>query len=264
MSNLVSLSAVHDESSVPTHVLGVDIGGSGMKAGIVDALCGAMVTDRYRIPTPQPATPEAMRQVFSDLASHFEWTGPIGCTFPGVVRNEATIETAANLDPSWIGVDAAALFSTADAPVMMINDADAAGLAEMTVGAGKGRDGVVFMLTIGTGFGTAIFHDHRLLPNIELGHIEIDGVDAEQFATSRIKKLEGLTMAEWAERLDRYVCAIERLISPDLIIVGGGISKDFDEFAPLLNTRCELVPALLRNHAGIVGAAMAAHTPIGV
>jgi polyphosphate glucokinase len=159
----------------PTYVLGVDIGGSGMKAAIVDPVAGQMITDRFRIPTPQPATPEAMASVFADLVAHFAWTGPIGCTFPGVVRQKAVIETAANLDPSWVGVDAAELFGTANTPVTMINDADAAGVAEMRVGAGRGRDGVVFMLTIGTGFGTAIFHGGRLLPNVELGHIEIDG-----------------------------------------------------------------------------------------
>ncbi|MCL4117415.1 UNVERIFIED_CONTAM: hypothetical protein GTU68_046397 [Idotea baltica] len=230
-----------------------------MKAAVVDPVAGAMVTDRFRIPTPRPADPTAMAEVFEQLVAHFAWTGPIGCTFPGVVRRQAVIETAANLDASWVGVDAAALFASGGAPVVMVNDADAAGLAEMQVGAGKDRDGVVFMLTIGTGFGTAIFHDGRLLPNIELGHIEIDGIDAEEHATSRVKKALGLSMRDWAERLDRYVGTIENLISPDLIIIGGGISKDFDEFAPLLSTRAELVPAQLRNHAGIVGAAMAAH-----
>lgn len=228
-----------------------------MKAAVVDPAAGTMTTDRFRIPTPQPATPAAMATIFEQLVSQFAWNGRIGCTFPGVVRNHAVIETAANLDPSWIGVDAADLLGSPATPVVMVNDADAAGLAEMRVGAGKGRDGVVFMLTIGTGLGTAIFHDGRLLPNIELGHIELDGVDAEELATSRAKKDEGLSMQEWAPRLDRYVCTVEDLISPDLIIIGGGISKDFDEFAPLLNARCEVVPAVLRNHAGIVGAAMA-------
>jgi len=244
----------------PTYVLGVDIGGSGMKAAIVDPVAGQMITDRFRIPTPQPATPEAMASVFADLVAHFAWTGPIGCTFPGVVRQKAVIETAANLDPSWVGVDAAELFGTANTPVTMINDADAAGVAEMRVGAGRGRDGVVFMLTIGTGFGTAIFHGGRLMPNVELGHIEIDGVDAEGHATSRAKKAEGLSMSEWAMRLERYIGKLEDLVSPDGFIIGGGISKDFDEFAPLLATRAELLPAQLRNHAGIVGAAMAAVT----
>lgn len=229
-----------------------------MKAALVDPVAGKMLTERFRIPTPQPATPEAMAAVFADLVSHFDWTGPIGCTFPGVVRGQAIIETAANLDPSWVGVNATELFSTPDVPVTMINDADAAGLAEMRVGAGKDRDGVVFMLTIGTGFGTAIFHRGVLLPNVELGHIEIDGVDAEETATSRVKKAEGLSIEEWAPLLERYLQTLEALVSPDVFIIGGGISKHFDAFAPLLSTRAELVPAQLRNHAGIVGAAMAA------
>lgn len=252
------MSAVHEDNMSPTHVLGVDIGGSGMKAAIVDPSAGTMVTDRHRIVTPKPATAESMAQVFHDLVAHFEWTGPIGCAFPGVVRNQSTIETAANLDSSWVGIDAASLFGTPDSQVTMINDADAAGLAEMCVGAGKGREGVVFMLTIGTGFGTAIFHDGRLLPNIELGHIEIDGVDAEELATNRVRKAEGLSMKAWTVRLERYLRRIEDMISPDLFIIGGGISKSFDEFAPLLHTRAELVPAQLRNQAGIVGAALAA------
>jgi polyphosphate glucokinase len=255
---MVSLSALQQDNMSPTQILGVDIGGSGMKAAIVDPSAGTMVTERHRIPTPKPATSESMANVFHELVAHFEWTRPIGCTFPGVVRNQSIIETAANLDSSWVGVDAASLFGTTHVPVTMINDADAAGLAEMRVGAGKGREGVVFMLTIGTGFGTAIFHDGRLLPNIELGHIEIDGVDAEELATSRAKKAEGLSITEWAVPLERYLHRIEDMISPDLFIIGGGISKSFDEFAPLLHTRAELVPAQLRNHAGIVGAALAA------
>ncbi len=228
-----------------------------MKAALVDVESGALLTDRFRIPTPQPATPPDMAIVFAQLVEHFEYTGPIGCTFPGVIRRQAAVETAANLDPAWVGVNAAELFGSAATPVTMINDADAAGLAEMRLGAGKDIDGVVFMLTIGTGFGTAIFLDGKLLPNVELGHIEIDGVDAEELATSRVKKALGLSTEDWAARLERYLHRIEDMVSPDLIIIGGGISKNFDEFAPLISTRTTMVPATLRNHAGIVGAAMA-------
>ena len=199
-----------------------------------------------------------MAPVFTELVAHFGYTGPVGCTFPGVIRSHAVVETAANLDPSWVGVNAAALFGAEGAPVTMINDADAAGVAEMRLGAGHGACGVVFMLTIGTGFGTAIFHDGKLLPNIELGHIEMDGVDAEELATSRAKKALGLSTEVWAERLERYLQRIEDMISPDLLIIGGGISKNFDEFAAHITTRAPMVPAALRNHAGIVGAALCA------
>ena len=228
-----------------------------MKAALVDR-SGALLTERFRIETPQPATPDSMADVFAQLTAHFEWKGPIGCAFPGVIRNHSVVETAANLDDAWVGVDAADLFGSVDSPVRMINDADAAGLAEMRQGAGQGVEGVVFMLTIGTGLGTAIFVDGTLVPNTELGHLEIDGAEAESRASSRAKKAEGLSMEAWASRLDRYLNHVEALLWPDLFIIGGGISKNFDEFAPLLNTRAALEPAVLRNHAGIVGAALSA------
>lgn len=252
------MSVQETSSPDPVRVLGVDIGGSGMKAAVVDAREGVLLTDRFRIKTPQPADPVSMGAVMYELVQNFGWVGPIGCTFPGVIRGHSVVETAANLDESWIGVDAAKLFGTPTTPVTMINDADAAGLAEIRLGAGRGVDGVVFMLTIGTGFGTAIFHDGKLLPNIELGHIEIDGVDAEELATSRAKKAQKLSTKVWAKRLERYLGRIEDILSPDLIIVGGGISRKFDEFASLISTRARLEPAELRNHAGIVGAAIAA------
>lgn len=240
-------------------VLGIDIGGSGMKAAEVAVDHGLLLAERVRIVTPQPATPDAMAAVIAELIDAHDWTGPVGCTFPGVIRNHAVVETAANLDDSWVGVDASALFGSADSPVTMINDADAAGLAEVRLREDTG--GVVFMLTIGTGLGTAVFNDGVLLPNTELGHIEIDGVDAEEQASNRIKKAQGLSTEEWAPRLERYLNTIEDLLSPDLFIIGGGISKYFDDFAPLLKTRARLEPARLRNHAGIVGAAMSAVSP---
>jgi len=227
-----------------------------MKAALVDRSTGEMLTDRFRIPTPQPATPSAMTDVFSALLDHFDWTGPVGCAFPGVIRNGAIIETAANLHPDWVGVNAADLFGTAESPVYMVNDADAAGIAEMRFGAGVNELGTVFMLTIGTGLGTAIFLDGKLMPNTELGHLELDGHEAEAKASSRAKQAEDLSVEVWAARLDRYLNHVEALVWPDLFIIGGGISKNFDEFGPLLNTRARVVPALLRNHAGIVGAAL--------
>lgn len=238
-------------------VLGVDIGGSGMKAALVDLETGTFASDRCRIDTPRPARPEPMREVFAQLVDHFEWTKPIGCTFPGVIHRLAIVETAANLDDSWIGVNAAELFSGIAGPVTMVNDADAAGLAEVAYGAGRGFDGVIFLLTIGTGFGTAIFNRGVLLPNTELGHIEIDGVDAEELATSRVLEEQGLELDVWAKRLERYLHRIEDLIRPDRIVLGGGISKRFADFAPHVSTRAELVPAHLRNQAGIVGAGLA-------
>ena len=244
-------------------MLGVDIGGSGIKGAPVQMPRGEQLRERFRIETPQPATPQAVALVFSRIVDHFAWTGPIGCAFPGVIRSQAVVETAANLDKSWIGVDAADLFGSDVAPVTMINDADAAGLAEMELGTGKGATGVVFMLTIGTGLGTAIFNNGVLLPNSELGHLEIDGFVAEHRASSRAMKAEGLSMAVWAKRLEHYLHRVEDLLSPDLFIIGGGISKDFDEFAPLISTRARLEPAVLRNGAGIVGAAMAAHRTPG-
>lgn len=240
-------------------VLGIDIGGSGMKAAEVLVQQGELLGDRVRIETPRPATPAAMVQVVHELIHAFEWSGPIGCTFPGVIRNGAVVETAANLDKSWVGVDAAELFGAAATPVVMINDADAAGLAEIRLR--DDVDGVVFMLTIGTGLGTAVFNNGVLLPNTELGHLEIDGVDAEDRASSRAKTAGGLSTEVWAKRLEHYLHRIEDLLSPDLFIIGGGISKDFEEFAPLLKTRARLEPARLLNHAGIVGAAMSVTQP---
>lgn len=225
-----------------------------MKAGEVIVEQGALLGERVRIETPQPATPAAMSDVVHELIGAFGWSGRIGCTFPGVIRNGAVVETAANLDKSWVGVNAAELFGSPETPIVMINDADAAGLAEIRLR--DDTDGVVFMLTIGTGLGTAVFNDGVLLPNTELGHIEIDGVDAEDRASSRARRGEGLSLEVWAKRLEHYLHRIEELLSPDLFIIGGGISKDFAAFAPMIKTRARLEPARLLNHAGIVGAAM--------
>ena len=239
---------------------GVDIGGSGIKGAPVDVATGTLTTDRLRVPTPDPSQPDRVAAVVGDVVAHFDWKGPVGCTFPGVVRAGVTW-TAANVDRSWVGKDAARLFSEAtgcDATVL--NDADAAGLAEITFGAGRGRPGVVIVVTLGTGIGTAVFLDGRLLPNTELGHIEIKGKDAESHAAESVKDRKGLSWERWADRLQEYFGALENLFSPDLFVVGGGVSRKSERFLPLLDLRTEIVPAQLRNEAGIVGAACAARS----
>jgi polyphosphate glucokinase len=239
-------------------VLGIDIGGSGIKGALVNSVTGEMSTDRHRIPTPEKSTPENVAQVVGELTRHYEWQGPIGCTFPAVVRH-GVVYTAANVDKTWIGTDAATLFAQATGcPVRVLNDADAAGMAEMVIGAGKDRDGVVIMLTFGTGIGTAIFVDGHLLPNTEFGHLPIRGKDAEHRASAKVRDDEDLSWSEWAERVNEYLGLMEFFFSPDLFIIGGGVSKKQHKFMHLLKTQAELVPAQLLNEAGIIGAAMAA------
>ena len=223
--------------------LGIDIGGTGMKAAVVDLDTGALIADRYRIDTPQPATPDAMAMVVRQLIEHFEWTGSVGCGFPAVVRN-GVVGSAANIDESWIHVDADALFSrTTGLDVHMINDADAAGVAEMHFGAGRGRDGVVMMLTFGTGIGSGLFIDGTLVPNTELGHLELDGVDAEHRAAASARDRNGWSWKEWAERVQNYLRHVERLFSPDLFIVGGGASKQSAKWLPHIDIETAIVPA---------------------
>ena len=239
--------------------LGIDIGGTGIKGAIVDTKKGSLVTDRMRIPTPEQSTPEAVSEVIVELTKHFEWDGPIGCTFPGVVQG-GVVHTAANVDHSWIGTDAAALFSKATgSPVTVVNDADAAGLAEVRFGAAKGREGVVFMITLGTGIGSALVHDGDLVPNTELGHLWLRGDDAEKWAAASVRERLELDWDEWAARVDDYLRLVEALFWPDLFVIGGGVSKKADKFLPKLTCRTEVVPAELHNEAGIVGAALAMH-----
>ena len=240
------------------HVLGIDIGGSGIKAAPVDVTTGKLLADRQTIETPRPARPEAVRDVVKKLTTSFNWSGPVGITFPGVVTDGVT-RTAANLGPAWIGLDAATLFTRAIGnPVRVLNDADAAGVAEMTFGAGVGEKGTVLMLTFGTGIGSALFTQGILVPNTEFGHIEIRGRDAETRASEHAKELHDLSWDKWAGRVDEYMHHIEALLSPQLIIVGGGISKQADKWVPkLTGVRARIVPAMLLNEAGIVGAAMA-------
>ena len=238
--------------------LGIDIGGTGMKAAPVDLDRGELTAERYRIDTPQPATPEAMAQVVKELVEHFEWTGVIGAAMPTVVRH-GVVYSAANIDESWIGTDADALFTSASGcDVAVLNDADAAGVAEMTFGAGRGRTGVVIVLTFGTGIGSGVFVDGHLVPNTELGHIEIDGLDAEARAAASARKRDDLSWEQWTVRVNRYLVEVVKLFSPELIIVGGGASKRAHTWIPLLDVDTEVVVASMANNAGIVGAALSA------
>jgi polyphosphate glucokinase len=238
---------------------GIDIGGTGIKGAPVDLASGKLLSDRKKIATPRPATPDAVTEVVKEVTQSFGWTGITGATFPGVVLN-GTIRSAANVDKTWIGTDAAALFTKAiGTDVAVLNDADAAGIAEMTFGAGVGVKGSVLMLTFGTGVGSALFTDGVLVRNTEFGHIEIRGKDAEKRAAESAKLEHDWGWKDWTERVSEYLQHVEALISPNLIIVGGGISKESDKWVPMLTgIQAKIVPAALQNDAGIVGAAMAA------
>ncbi|MET0146074.1 MAG: polyphosphate--glucose phosphotransferase [Ilumatobacteraceae bacterium] len=240
---------------------GIDIGGSGMKAAPVVLATGELAAERFKILTPQPATPAALARVVGELVATFGWTGPIGVTFPGVVRH-GVIHSAPNVDKSWIATDADALFAAAvGQEVHLVNDADAAGLAEVRYGAGRGRRGVVLVLTFGTGIGSGLFVDGVLVPNTELGHLEIDGYDAETRAAASVRDREALSWKEWAKRVERYLRVVVALFSPELVIVGGGASRKADKWLPHIDVDAEVVPAGLENEAGIVGAALVAATP---
>jgi polyphosphate glucokinase len=257
-----------------SNVLGIDIGGTGIKGALVDTTTGKLTAERHRIPTPHPATPKAVATVVGEVAKFFGWeavagsvperrAGSVperraGATFPAVIK-DGVAYTAANVDKSWIGTDAGKLFSDAiGAPVTVLNDADAAGVAEMEFGVGKGVGGVVIMVTLGTGIGSALFLDGALVPNTELGHLKMGKKDAERIAAESVREEQHLSWKEWAVRLDSYFVLLEALFSPDLIIVGGGVSKKSDKFLPRISTRAKIVPAQLLNEAGIVGAALAA------
>jgi polyphosphate glucokinase len=237
---------------------GVDIGGSGIKGCTVDLSSGSLDDERVRIVTPEPATPAAVAEVVAEITREFGWHGPMGVTLPCVIKQGVAL-TAANIDPSWVSTDAAALFSEyCGVPVVVLNDADAAGLAEMRFGAGRDHDGVVLLLTFGTGIGSALFLNGELVPNTELGHLQVDGADAEERAAAAAREEESLSWPDWAARVSRYLQVLENLLWPDLIIVGGGVSRKADRWLPLLDARTPVVPAALRNDAGIVGAAAAA------
>jgi polyphosphate glucokinase len=240
-------------------VLGIDIGGSGIKGAPVDTAQGKLLAERVKLETPHPALPDGVAKTVAQVAEAFSWTGPAGITFPGVVVDGVT-HTAANLDPAWVGLDTRALFNQATGlSTALVNDADAAGLAEMSFGAGTGHKGTVLMLTFGTGIGSALFRAGILVPNTEFGHIEIRGKDAEHRASERAKEEHDLSWEKWAERVDDYLQHMEALTAPDLIIIGGGISRKSDKFLHLLTgLRATVVPASLHNDAGIVGAGLAA------
>jgi polyphosphate glucokinase len=244
-------------NAMDTLPFGIDFGGSGIKGAPVDLGAGDFAADRVKIKTPHPSTPEAVASVFVELLGRFpDSTDPVGVTVPGVVRH-GVVGSAANIDRAWIGTDADALFTSATGrDVHVINDADAAGLAEVRYGAAAGRRGLVIVTTLGTGIGSAIVYDGVLVPNSELGHLEIDGHNAERRAAHSAKEKDGLSYPEWAKRLTVYYRTVEKLLSPDLIVVGGGVSKDAAEFLPLIDIQTEIVPAMLQNRAGIIGAAL--------
>lgn len=239
-------------------VLGIDIGGSGIKGALVDIQKGDLTTKRHRIVTPKPSTPEAVGDVVAKIVDHFNWSGPVGCTFPAIVKG-GVVYSAANVDKSWVGTNGEKILrQKTRCPVFLINDADAAGIAEVKFGAGRDQTGVVILLTFGTGIGSAIFVNGHLLPNTEFGHMEVRGKDAEDRAADRIRKKKDLSWKKWAKRVNEFLDRMEDLFSPDLFIVGGGVSKKNKKFLPRLKTRAPVVPAQMRNEAGIIGAAMVA------
>ena len=236
-------------------ILGIDIGGSGIKGAVVNIKSGTLVTERHRIATPQPATPEAVAATVLKLVDFFNYTGPIGCGFPALIRN-GVAKTAANIDKSWVDIPVEQLLSeTTKQHVYVINDADAAGLGELRFGAGNGHDGIAMMLTIGTGIGSAIIHQGALLPCTELGHLEFKGDSAEKYCSDATREREDLSWEKWGKRFNKYLMHLEMLFSPDLFILGGGASKKFDKYKQQLNVKANVVPASLRNLAGIIGAA---------
>jgi polyphosphate glucokinase len=251
-------SAIHIHGEGSSHVLGIDVGGSGVKGAIVDIRTGAFVGKRFRIATPEKATPQAMARIVARVVRHFSWQGRVGCGMPGPIK-DGRVLALANLDKSWIGVRAPQVYGDAcGCTVKVLNDADAAGMAEMHFGAGKSLAGVVVVTTLGTGVGSAVFVDGVLLPNTEFGQMEVNGKRAEERAAARIRKERSLSWKRWAKYLDDYLLAVENVLWPDAIIIGGGVSKKSEKFFPLLTVRTPLFPAMLRNEAGIVGAALAA------
>lgn len=245
------------------NVLGIDIGGSGIKGAPVDTDRGRLLTERLRIDTPQPSTPEAVIETVCAMLAHFDWRGPVGCTIPAIVKAGVT-RSAANIDDGWVDYPAEeALHARTGCPLLVSNDADAAGIAEMTFGAGKDHQGLVLILTLGTGIGSSLFCQGVLVPNSELGHVEIRGREAEKWTASVVRKRKKLKWKQWGSRLDYYLAHLEFLFSPDLIILGGGVSRRFDRFSPYLTLETEVVPAALRNDAGMIGAALAARSLVG-
>ena len=237
---------------------GIDVGGSGVKGGVVDLDTGQLIGERFKLSTPQPATPDAVAGTIAEVVAHFGWDGPLGVTYPGVVA-DGIVRTAANVDKAWIGVNAKEVIGAAldGQQITVLNDADAAGLAEEKFGAGRDNTGVIVLLTFGTGIGSAVIHNGVLLPNTEFGHLEVGGKEAEHRAASSVKERKDWSYERWTEEVTKVLVAIENAIWPDLFIAGGGISRKSDKWLPLLKIRTPIVPAALLNTAGIVGAAMA-------
>jgi polyphosphate glucokinase len=241
------------------HLLGIDVGGSSIKAGIVDVDAGRLVSDLISAPTPQPSTPSAMMPVFAGLAARLPGAqGPVGVAFPSVITH-GVVRTAANIDKSWIGTDGTKLLEQVlQRPVTFLNDADAAGVAEVTWGAGRAAQGSVIMLTFGTGIGTALFIDGKLFPNSELGHMELHGMEAEKWTSAHVRTAQKLDWPAWIERVNVYLEQMHALLWPDLFILGGAVSERYSEFAPLLRSQAQIRPAHFAGQAGVIGAALAA------
>jgi polyphosphate glucokinase len=255
------MTAPDSSTDSPNRGFGIDVGGSGVKGGVVDLDTGQLIGDRFKLLTPQPATPQAVAATIAEVVRHFGWTGPLGVTYPGVIT-DGVVRTAANVDKAWIGTNVGQIIGGAlgGQAVTVLNDADAAGLAEERFGAGKDNTGVIVLLTFGTGIGSAVIHNGQLLPNTEFGHIEVGGKEAEHRAASSVKERKGWSYERWTEEVTKVLVAVENAIWPDLFIAGGGISRKADKWVPLLKNRTPVVAAALQNTAGIVGAAMAAHT----
>ncbi len=238
-------------------ILGIDVGGTGIKGAVIDTVTGELAGERVRIESPRPATPESVGAAIRSLVERHRWSDPVGIGFPAAIQR-GVARTAANIDPSFIGLSVADHFSRqTGCPVHVANDADVAGLAEMRLGAGRGVAGVVLVVTIGTGLGTALFADGHLLPNTELGHILLDnGLEAEGYASEAARDAENLKWKDWGDRFNRYLLAMERLFWPDLIVLGGGASKKLDKFAARITVRTPVVPARFLNQAGMIGAAL--------
>jgi polyphosphate glucokinase len=248
------------EAGRPDQAFGIDIGGSGIKGAIVDVATGELATERRKIRTPQPSTPDAVAAVVAQLVHEAGWQGDIGATFPAIIKH-GVAQSAANVDPSWVGTDVDLVFTEAvggTSEVTVLNDADAAGIAEARFGAAKGVNGVVILLTFGTGIGSALLMDGALVPNTELGHLELDGHDAETRAAASVKDEHKMSYKAWSQRVNHYMRHVERLFTPDLFVVGGGVSKAAEKWVPLLDLNTPVEPAQLLNNAGIVGAAIAA------
>ena len=238
-------------------VLGIDIGGSGIKGGLVNEETGELIGERFRLETPEGAKPEDVANVVGEIVKHFDYQGPVGAGFPAVILH-GVVYSAANIDQSWIGINAEELFKEkTGCPCFVVNDADSAGVAEMEFGVGKEmRTGVILFLTLGTGIGSAIFIDGKLVPNTELGHLEVNGKDAERRASDATRKRKNLNWDDWALRLQLILSKMEALLWPDLIVLGGGVSREWENFIPKLHLRAKVVPAMLLNQAGIIGAAI--------